>query len=338
MKFLKTLQLHQYFFGFIFLFGYAQSIQGRILVRQTVDFYTFTPEAAIGTFIESCIVFLIITKLLKRFQRSNELDFVAVIKVFALSLLLYLFVANLISAIIALIFNTWDRNFNGNVFLNNNIGNVLDVCIYGGFFIAYFFYQKNKNDTKQLLSYNKALADSKIAQLKMQLNPHFLFNNLNALDQLIEEDQSKASDFLNDFAELYRYVLEVSNEKLVSITEELVFAQSYFRIMQYKLNNGYHLQINAPKEVDGFVAPLALQLLVENAVEHNLGTASHPVNILIEITDQLLVTNNVAIKKKKKTGGGRALQNLSEQYALLTNKPLEIIKTEDSFTVCLPII
>lgn len=339
MKFLKTLQLNKYFFGFIFLFGYAQSIQGRMLVRQTVNFYTFTPEGAIGTFVESCIVFFIIANLLKRFQKYNELTPVSVIKVFGLSLLLYLLMANILSALAALVFNTWDRNFTYNVILNNNIGNALDVCIYGGFFIAYFFYQKNKEDARQLLTYHKALADSKIAQLKSQLNPHFLFNNLNALDQLIDEDQAKASNFLNDFAELYRYVLEVSDKKLVSLQEELTFAQSYFRIMQYKFGEAYQLDVVAPSEVKGFISPLTLQLLIENAIEHNLGTTAIPVKIQIKITDELVVTNNVAAKKSKKIGGGRALRNLGEQYALLAHdQPLEIMKTETTFMVNLPII
>jgi len=338
MKFLKTLQRHQYFFGFVFLFGYAQSIQGRILVRQVVDIYTFTPEAAAFTFMQSCIVFFIIAKLLGRFQAYNALNFVDVIKVFLLSLLLYLLVANVITAVAALVFDTWSRNFTHNVLLNNNIGYALDVCIYGSFFIAYFFYQKSKKDAKRLIIYHQALADSKIAHLKAQLNPHFLFNNLNSLDQLILEDQNKASVFLNDFAELYRYVLEVSKEKLVSIKDELVFVQSYFRMMQYKLNHTCELKIDTAKEVSGFVAPLALQLLVENALEHNSGTEVQPIKIQIEVTDQLIVTNNIATKKKSKIGGGRALQNLSEQYTLLSSQPCEIIRTETTFTVRLPLI
>lgn len=338
MKFLKTLQLHKFFLGFVFLFAYVQSIQGRILVRQNVNWYTFTPEGAIGTFIESCIVFLIIINLLKRFQKNKALNIVSVVKVFTLSLLFYLLAANAFSAMVALVFDTWDRNFNYNTLLNNNIGNLLDVCIYGGFFIAYYFYRKNKKDTKQLLLYNQALADSKIAQLKSQLNPHFLFNNLNALDQLIEEDQAKASDFLNDFAELYRYVLEVSNKKLVAIKEELTFVQAYFRMMQYKLENSYQLQVIAPAEINGFIAPLALQLLVENAIEHNHGKVGSPVNIQIELTDQLIVSNNLVPKKSKKIGGGRALKNLSQQYQLLTTQPLEITKSETIFVIKVPII
>ncbi len=338
MKFLKTLQHHRYFLAFIFLFAYAQSIQGRILVRQTVNFYTFTPEGAIATFIESCVVFLIIIYLFKNFQKNNALSLVWVVKVFTLSLLLYLFVANAFSAIVALIFNTWDRNFTYEVILNNNIGNVLDVCIYGGFFIAYIFYQRNKKDAERLLNYNNALADSKIAQLKAQLNPHFLFNNLNALDQLIEEDKSKASDFLNDFAELYRYVLEVSSKQLVPLEEELNFAKSYFRIMQHKFGNGYELAIIVPTTVDGFVAPLTLQLLIENAIEHNLGTESNPLNIQIEIAEKLTVKNNLSPKKSKKIGGGRALENLREQYVLLSNQSLLIEQTETTFTVSLPLI
>lgn len=155
---------------------------------------------------------------------------------------------------------------------------------------------------------------------------------------MIEEDQAKASDFLNDFAELYRYVLEVSNKKLVSIKEELTFVQAYFRMMQYKLGNSYQLQLIAPAEINGFIAPLALQLLVENAIEHNIGKVNDPVNIQIELTDQLVITNNLVPKKSKKIGGGRALKNLSQQYQLLTEQPLEITKSETIFVVKVPII
>ena len=338
MKFLKILQQNSYFFVFIFLFGYLQSIQGRILVRQSVNVYTFTPEAAISTFIENCFLFFIVTYFLRRFQKNTELNFLSVIKVFVLSLLLYLLVSNIALALIALAFNTWERNFTYNVILSNNIGDALDVCIYGAFFIAYFFYQKSKQDAQRLLGYNKALADSKIAQLKSQLNPHFLFNNLNALDQLIIEDRNKASVYLNDFAELYRYVLEVSDKQLVSIEEELAFTESYFRIMQYKFGEEYSLEVLAPSEINGFVPPLALQLLVENAIEHNIATADRPIKIQIEVTDHLVITNNVVEKRSNKIGGGRALQNLSDQYMLLSNKSVRIIKTETAFTVNLPIV
>ncbi|MCG7860633.1 histidine kinase, partial [Flavihumibacter sediminis] len=92
---------------------------------------------------------------------------------------------------------------------------LLDGFIYGSFFLAYTYYKKNKKQSAQLADYNKALYDSRMTQLKAQLNPHFLFNNLNVLDQLIYEDKERASEFLNEFADIYRYVLQADNQKIV---------------------------------------------------------------------------------------------------------------------------
>lgn len=86
------------------------------------------------------------------------------------------------------------------------------------FILAYYFNRRHRMQQQQLVAYHEALSEVKISQLKSQLNPHFLFNNLNILDQLIEEDGIKASTFLNDFSELYRYVLYTSDKQLVSLS------------------------------------------------------------------------------------------------------------------------
>lgn len=338
-RFFDSLQLNKYFLGFVLLFAYFHSIQVRIVYSSVVNAYTFTPEAAVAWFIAALLIFILLGMQINRHQKKQgKFTMGWMAKTFLVSLLVYLLVKNFIGLAIALVFDTFDRNFDPQTILANTVSDVLDVCLYGGFYVAHFFYQKSKQDNQQLLVYNAALAENKIAQLKVQLNPHFLFNNLNALDQLIEEDSDKASDFLNDFAELYRYILQTSDKKLVLLTEELSFAKSYFRLMRHKYGAGYRLEIKGNVADGGYLPPLTLQLLLENAIEHNLGSEQNPIWITVEAGDKLSVTNNIVQKSKPKPFGGRSLLNLREQYALLSNENIHIQHGESQFSISLPII
>lgn len=332
-------QIHQnrYFFLFILLFAYVQSIHVRITVRGTLNKYIFTPEAAVATFVCVCILFFVIDFFIKNWQRSSAFSFKEILKIFSSSLLVYLLVMKMIGFLISLVFGTIEKNFNRETLIFTTFSDLIDGFIYGSFFLAYRYYKKNVLYQKQLMLYEQALSDSKINQLKTQLNPHFLFNNLNVLDQLIEEDKHKASDFLNEFAEIYRYVLDVSDKKLVPVREELAFAEKYFNLIQSKYGNAYTLQIHDENR-KGNIVPLSLQLLLENAIQHNLGNQSNPVFIRIHIGDHITVTNTVIPKRSIKKTSGRALNNLTEQYSVLTDQKLEIVKTETEFTVIIPII
>jgi sensor histidine kinase YesM len=325
-KLLNKLYLSQYFLLFVFLFAYLHSIQQRISATRAIDFYTFTPEAGLFNFFSACLIFLFLGMLLQQGRtRVHTLQLKHTVVVFFTALLSYLIITTLISFLISLSFGTIERNFTHNLFIKSTLSSALDFCIFGGFYLAHYFYWHNKADNEQLAAYNKALAESKIAQLKSQLNPHFLFNNLNVLDQLIEED-------------LYRYVLQTSDKKLVPVTEELYFAQRYFKLMAHKYGNAYELKISGNKQTSGFIPPLTLQLLVENAIEHNLGTEQAPVRINLHFNSKLTVANNIAARRKHKTTGGRALENLREQYALLSNDTVEIMHTPTHFEVTLPVI
>jgi LytS/YehU family sensor histidine kinase len=213
----------------------------------------------------------------------------------------------------------------------------LNGFIYGSFFLAYYYYHKSKTHQQQLSVYHQALAESKIHQLKSQINPHFLFNNLNVLDQFIEEDKNKASEFLNKFAEIYRYVLQSSEKKVISLSEEMDFAEEYFMLIQHKYGKAYQMNIES-KNNRGYIVPLTLHLLIENAVQHNLGTEENPVLITINITENITTTNNINLKRNLKTTYGRALINLKEQYKLLTKESIEIHQSNNTFSVIIPII
>lgn len=332
-----TIHQNRYFLLFILLFAYGQSIYSRILVRQYINIYTFTPEAAVAQLISAGFLFLIILYLIRKWQKPQVIDVKTLLKVFVVSLLIFVVSTQLFGLLTALAFDKMEQNFNQHTWTMSLISVLLNGIIYGGFFLAYYYYHSNRKHQLKLASYHEAWAESRISQLKSQLNPHFLFNNLNVLDQLIEEDKQKASDFLNEFAEIYRYVLNSTEKGLVTISEEIDFAQQYFKLIRFKYGNAYQLNIQQiPSE--GFIAPLTLQLLIENAVQHNLGTVENPVCIEVDINENLMITNNIILKRNNKSTSGRALNNLSEQYRLLSEKPVEICENDHLFKVTIPLI
>ncbi|WP_028298043.1 sensor histidine kinase [Olivibacter sitiensis] len=328
---------NRYFLLFILLFAYAQSIYIRISVRGVVNPYIFTPEAAIATLVSVGVLFLVIVFFIKHWQKSTVFSAKKMLKIFALSLMVYILIMQISGLAIAWAFGNVERNFNRETFVLSTFSDLLNGFIYGSFFLVYYYYNKNKKHQEQLATYHQALSESRITQLKTQLNPHFLFNNLNVLDQLIEEDKYKASDFLNEFADIYRYVLQVSDKELVSISEELDFANQYFKLIQHKYGNAYQLNIEN-KNANGFIVPLTLQLLIENAVQHNLGTVENPVCIHVNIDGNICVYNNVNLKRNSKATSGRALNNLKEQYRLLSQNPIEIQQSENAFSITIPLI
>lgn len=327
----------RHFLLFILLFAYIQSIYTRIAVRRQINAYIFTPEAALATVIGAGILFLIILFFIRKWQETDTFTNQTMLKIFGTSLLSFVITMQLIGLLIAFAFGNIERNFNQQAFTLSLFSDFLNGVIYGSFFLAYYYFNKNKKHQQKLAIYNQSLAESKINQLKAQLNPHFLFNNLNVLDQLIEEDKQKASDFLNEFAEIYRYVLQASDKELTDIDQEIDFAKQYFKLIQYKYGNAYQLNIET-QNAKGFIVPLTLQLLIENALQHNIGSRENPVYIKINIDENIFVSNNINLKRNTKLTSGRALKNLKEQYQLLSKKPIEIHQTEKEFSATVPII
>jgi sensor histidine kinase YesM len=334
---LNKIHRNRYFLLFIMLFAYVQSVHNRVTHGQEINAYIFTPEAPVFALFEVGILFLITNYYIKKWQKNDVFSTKEMLKIFGLSLITFPVIMQIIGFIIALIFNNIEKNFNPKTFTYTTFNHFLDGFIYGSFLLVYHYYKKNKSHQEQLASYHQALSESKIHQLKAQLNPHFLFNNLNVLDQLIDEDKHKASDFLNEFAEIYRYVLQASDKELISLQEELIFAKQFFNLIQHKYGKSYQLVIQ-DTDYQGFIVPLTLQLLIENAVQHNLGTAKKPVFISINVANEVSVTNNCISKNQTKPTSGRALNNLKEQYNLLTSKQLKIEQSDTTFKVIIPII
>lgn len=340
-RLVNYLQIDTYFSLFIFLISYLLVVKSRIGIDQKLDM-VFLPDGPIALFLEAFIIFIFIRVTInhlrkKSVQKVNSLkDYLTY---FAIALGLYICASNIRGIIIATIFDTVSRNFNFHTLLSVNMNNIIEFILFGSLYLAYLYSKENNSYRTEMNAYDKALASSKIKQLKAQLNPHFLFNNLNTLDQLIEEDKDKASNFLHNFSELYRYSLVTSEKKLTFLQEEILFTKSYFKLMEEKYLGCYFLEIHQEnRSPELLVPPFCLQVLVENAIEHNLGLLENPVYITISITENIQVTNTKVVKQHLKKTGGRALKNLSTQFALLGSNTIDIEEDDTHFKVTLPFI
>jgi hypothetical protein len=217
----------------------------------------------------------------------------------------------------------------------------LAITLIVSLFLHAFYFYKALQDTR--VKEQKIIAGSASAKfdaLKNQLDPHFLFNSLNVLTSLIEEDPSQAQKFTTSLSKVYRYVLEQKSKNLISVDEELQFAKTYVRLLKMRFEDSILFEIpDKSLNPEAKIVPLSLQLLLENAVKHNVVTAAKPLHIKIYEEDgYLFVTNNLQEKQVVKKSSGVGLQNIRQRYAILTKKEMEILKTDTEFKVRLPML
>ncbi len=217
---------------------------------------------------------------------------------------------------------------------------LLITIVVSVFFHAFYLYRTVQDRKVKEQKIIAGTASAKFDALKNQLDPHFLFNSLNVLTSLIEEDSDQAQKFTTSLSKVYRYVLEQKNKELVSIEEELQFAKTYVRLLKMRFEDSIILDIPEHSEnPDAKIVPLSLQLLLENAVKHNVVTATRPLKIKVyEENGYLVVTNNLQEKQVVKKSSGVGLRNIHQRYNLLTDKTVRIEKTQKDFSVYLPML
>ena len=205
------------------------------------------------------------------------------------------------------------------------------------------FMMAMKQNAKKEVVEQKLIAKSANAQfesLKNQLDPHFLFNSLNVLDSLIEENPKQAQQFTNSMSKIYRYVLEQKDKELVSVEEEIDFAQTYSELLKTRFEDAVTFEFNIDENAQkSFVVPLSLQLLLENSIKHNFATSAKPLHIKIFTENgNLIIENNLQTRELPNKSTGVGLANIVSRYNLLTERNVFIEKSEDFFRVKLPIL
>jgi hypothetical protein len=212
---------------------------------------------------------------------------------------------------------------------------VVTLAIHAIYF--YKAYQENKVKEQKIIA---GTASAQFESLKNQIDPHFLFNSLNVLSSLIEENPESAQKFTTSLSKVYRYVLEQKDKELVSVAEELKFAKTYMNLLKMRFENSITFEI--PEGFDNEeakVVPLSLQLLLENCIKHNVASETKPLHVKISIeNNQLVVTNNLQKKEVLSDRKGVGLQNIVNRYAILTKRTVLVEENEQEFKIFLPIL
>jgi sensor histidine kinase YesM len=209
------------------------------------------------------------------------------------------------------------------------------LCFY--VFYIYKEYNESKVREQKIIA---GTANAKFESLKNQIDPHFLFNSLNVLSSLIEENPENAQQFTTSLSKIYRYVLEQKDKELVTVSEELAFAKTYMKLLKMRFENSITFELPTDFEnADAKVVPLSLQLLLENTIKHNVVSENKPLHIKIYIKDNFLVVeNNLQKKEVLQDRKGVGLQNIVSRYAILSERKVLIDENKDSFAVYLPIL
>lgn len=180
---------------------------------------------------------------------------------------------------------------------------------------------------------------SQVQSLKDQLNPHFLFNSLNVLSNLVYEDADRSAAFIQKLSKIYRYVLEAQKEELIELEKEVDFAKNYLELQKIRFEESLQFSIDI-EDQRGFLPPLSLQLLLENAIKHNVVSEEKPLAIqILRKGDELWVSNTFQPKiSQSEPSTGVGLNNIRMRYQLISDKNIDVAKTEDEFLVRLPIV
>lgn len=263
-----------------------------------------------------------------------SLIFFAVATIF---ITLSLFVAGLY---ILFLLNGWDTSQFINHLLQSELSGAFKSIAIGLFVSSIIFFYKIWS---QAINREQKLREEnlkyKYQNLKAQVNPHFLFNSLNTISDLIYTDPEKADSYIQKLSGIYRYILENEEIELIGLKEEIDFVKQYFELQKERTGNKVELNINI-KDIDRFkIIPVSLQILVENALKHNSMSDEKPLKIHIyNDTEYIIVSNDIQKKNTLETSHKKGLQNLRERTSLTIGKELYISQENNQFTVKLPLV
>lgn len=205
-------------------------------------------------------------------------------------------------------------------------------------FLGHFYLQKREGRLQKEALLHKDKVESQYETLKSQINPHFLFNSFNTLVALIEENPKGAVTYVEKLADFYRSILQYREQDAVDLSDEIQVVKDYHFLLTQRYQD--HLQLDISELPQGVrVPPLVVQMLIENAVKHNVISRHHPLNIRIYTeADYLVVENAIQPKLTKQPSTGFGLQNIRNRYALLSSLPVKIEEQEDCFRISIPLI
>lgn len=185
----------------------------------------------------------------------------------------------------------------------------------------------------------KQTAEAKLEALRVQLSPHFFFNNLSILNGLVEQHPTRAKGFIAKLSDVFRYILAHKNDELVTLTEELKFIHDYVFLLKSRFEEKIMCEIDVLNDKDFLIPPVTLQQLIENAVKHNEASYNKPLAIQLFLEGEyLVVTNTIQKIKMTVSSSGIGLENIKQRFALLTDREVLFSTENGLFTVKLPLL
>ena len=202
------------------------------------------------------------------------------------------------------------------------------------------FFGYWKNSLIEVEKYKTESLQAQLQNLKSQINPHFLFNNMSVLSSLVYKDQDKAVDFINQLSKVYRYLLDNKDRELVTLEDELAFIRSYTYLLQIRFDTNIKFEINVDTNtLQKLLPPMAIQILVENAIKHNEISEEQPLTVSVKsLGDVLEVNNNLQLRTNVESSSKTGLKNIIDRYSYFTDKSIEIIEKNNSFIVKIPLL
>jgi len=212
------------------------------------------------------------------------------------------------------------------------------------FFATYvnieYFISRWKEAIVRAESLEKESMKSRLQALQSQLSPHFLFNNFNILNALIDEDHKLAKNYLENLSEVFRYILKNKKNEVVELKEELTFIENYAFLLGIRFKDKFHLKIDLKDDLMNYkIPPVSLQVLLENALQHNEASAKNPLLVeMYALDNKLVIRNKIRIKKGQVKSTQTGLSNIKSRYEYLTDSEVRVMESNNYFTVTLPLI
>jgi two-component system, LytTR family, sensor kinase len=236
-----------------------------------------------------------------------------------------------------------DKNgghFKTDTLIQSNSAAIFCTIMIIAIYESIYFINELKKSVEEKETLKSESLKAQLDALKTQVNPHFLFNNLNTLTAIIPDTPDQAIEFVQQMSKVYRHILEVQDEKTIALKDELDVLKAYGFLLKTRFGDNLDIEIDVPEEkMQQQIVPLSLQLLMENAIKHNIVSAAKPLTIKVFAENgHLVVSNNLQIKNQLIESTGIGLQNIRNRYKLFGDDDVRVDESGDSFTVSIPLI
>ena len=236
--------------------------------------------------------------------------------------------------------DNYGGHFRTDILISSNSAAIFCTIMIIAIYESVYFMNELRKSVEEKENLKRESLNAQLNALKTQVNPHFLFNNLNTLSAIIPDNPQQAVDFVQQMSKVYRSILEVKDEKSIPLKEELDVLKAYGFLLKTRFGKNLDIDINVPDEkLQQRIVPFSLQLLMENAIKHNIVSSEKPLRISVFTENgHLLVSNNLQMKNQVNESTGIGLDNIRNRYKLLGDKEVKVTESGENFTVSIPLL